>query len=203
MKKIVLLLLTIIYIFAYRIKTLSDVYSYAMLLYLRKKAGIKKPFPVVLVQHNKLPRHVIQKALEILNKINTYRITHNYGTIFVPPYPASKITPSDVYEKVKRVDAEVIPFIEGYTNEFMQVILNLISNVKDAIEEKRKKEKIEGIIEVSNEIKNGGGIPDEIKEKRLYMAKEIIERSNGKIRFEVNPLYTTFIIKLKEDNESW
>ena len=82
MKKIVLLLLTIAYIFAYRVKTPSDVYSYAMLLkekviYLRKKAGIKKPFPVVQVQHNKIPRHVIQKALEILNKINTYRITHN------------------------------------------------------------------------------------------------------------------------------
>ena len=119
MKKIVLLLLTITYIFAYRVKTPSDVYSYAMLLkekviYLRKKAGIKKPFPVVPVQHNKLPRHVIQKALEILNKINTYRITHNYGAIFVPPYPARKITPSDVYEMVKRVDAEVTPFIKDY-----------------------------------------------------------------------------------------
>ena len=111
----------------------------------------------------------------------------------------------------------------------MQVILNLISNAKDAIEERRKKEKIEGIIEVSNEIKNkeiiikikdnGGGIPNEVKDRifepyfttkeegkgtgmGLYMAKEIIERSNGEITFEVNPPYTTFIIKLKEDNES-
>ncbi|WP_457626485.1 hypothetical protein [Persephonella sp.] len=103
--------------YAYRLKTPSDVYSYAMLLkkkveYLRREAGINKPFPQVPPQKNKYPRHVIQKALEILSKINLYRISKGYGEIFIPPYPARDITPSDVYEMVKRLDAEVTPFIK-------------------------------------------------------------------------------------------
>ncbi len=103
--------------FGYKLKTPSDVYSYAMLLkakveYLRKQAGIKEPFPEVPPQKNKFPRHVIQKALEILSKINLYRISKGYGEIFIPPYPARDITPSDVYEMVKRLDAEVTPFIK-------------------------------------------------------------------------------------------
>jgi len=118
MKKILLIMLCMITVYAYKIKTPSDVYSYAMLLkkkvqYLRKQAGIKAPFPTVPVQHNKFPRHVIQKALEILSKINLYRISKGYGEIFIPPYPAREITPSDVYEMVKRLDAEVTPFIKN------------------------------------------------------------------------------------------
>ena len=104
-------------IYASQIKTPSDVYSYAILLkqkveYLRKKHKINKPFPNVPIQKNKYPRHVLQKALEILNKINLYRITLNYGPIFIPPYPTREITPTDVYEFVKRLDAEVTPLID-------------------------------------------------------------------------------------------
>ena len=99
-----------------REKTPSDVYSYAMILkkkveYLRKKAGINKPFPYVPPQKNKYPRHVLQKALEILNKINLYRLSKGYGPIFIPPYPTREITPNDVYQMVKRDDAEVTSFI--------------------------------------------------------------------------------------------
>jgi len=115
--RLVIVLVFAIYLFAYQYKTPSDVYSYAMLLkkkveYLRKKAHINKPFPTVPPQHNKYPRHVIQKALEILNKINIYRISKGYGAIFIPPYPTRNITPTDVYEMVKRLDAEVTPFIK-------------------------------------------------------------------------------------------
>ncbi len=102
---------------AYQVKTPSDVYSYAKLLkkkveYLRKQSDVKTPFPTVPIQHNKYPRHVIQKALEILSKINLYRVSKGYGEIFIPPYPAREITPSDVYEIVKRLDAEMTPFIK-------------------------------------------------------------------------------------------
>ena len=116
--RIFLILFLVVYSFAYKLKTPSDVYSYAMLLkqkviYLRKQAGITNPFPKVPIQHNKYPRHVIQKALEILSKINLYRLSKGYGEIFIPPYPAREITPSDVYEMVKRLDAEVTPFIKN------------------------------------------------------------------------------------------
>ena len=115
--RILLFIFIAINLYAYQVKTPSDVYSVAMVLkkkviYLRKQAGIKTPFPEVPVQHNKYPRHVIQKALEILRKINIYRISHNYGAIFIPPYPARNITPSEVYEIVKRVNTEVTPFIK-------------------------------------------------------------------------------------------
>ncbi|WP_457639564.1 hypothetical protein [Persephonella sp.] len=114
---ILILLLITVSAYPYRLKTPSDVYSYAMLLkakveYLRKQAGITSPFPQVPPQKNKYPRHVIQKALEILSKINLYRISKGYGEIFIPPYPARDITPSDVYEMVKRLDSEVTPFIK-------------------------------------------------------------------------------------------
>jgi len=117
MKKIGVLLFLIVFVYGYRVKTPNDVYSVAMILkqkveFLRKQAGIKSKFPEVPKQHNKYPRHVIQKALEILRKVNIYRISHHYGAIFIPPYPARNITPSEVYEMVKRVNTEVTPFIK-------------------------------------------------------------------------------------------
>ncbi len=108
-----------------KIKTPSDVYSYAITLkkkvkYLRVKSNIKQPFPVVKKQRDKYPRHVLQKSLEILSKINLYRIAKGYGDIFIPPYPTRDITPSDVYDSVKRLDEEVTPFIKN--REFLKSI---------------------------------------------------------------------------------
>ena len=107
-----------IFLYAIKIKTPSDVYSYAITLkkkveYLRKQAGITQPFPTVEPQQEKFPRHVMQKSLEILSKINLYRISKGYGEIFIPPYPTRDITPSDVYDSVKRLDEEVTPFIKN------------------------------------------------------------------------------------------
>jgi hypothetical protein len=115
--RLLLLFFLAINIYAYEVKTPSDVYSVAMILkkkveFLRKQAGIKAPFPEVPTQYNKYPRHVIQKAIEILRKINLYRISKGYGEISIPPYPAKNITPSEVYEIVKRVNAEITPFIK-------------------------------------------------------------------------------------------
>jgi len=39
-------------------------------VYLRDKNGIQKSFPVVEKQNLKAPRHVLQKSLEVLYKIN-------------------------------------------------------------------------------------------------------------------------------------
>jgi len=127
--------------------------------------------------------------------------------------------------------AELKPIkIKGYKNEFMQVILNIISNAKDAIEEKRKKiGNFQGKIKIKTrknndkifiEIEdNGGGIPKEIKERifepyfttkeegkgtgmGLYMVKEIIERMNGKIEVENTSEGAKFIITLKDTSEN-
>lgn len=99
----------------------------------------------------------------------------------------------------KRTDVEV----EGYPNEFSQVILNLLVNAKEAITGKRIESGViriairddgnEAVIAVSD---NAGGIPAEIlprifdpyfttKEKGsgvgLYMSKMIMGHMNGKI----------------------
>ena len=120
--------------------------------------------------------------------------------------------------------------IYGYKNEFMQAILNIISNAKDAIDERREKtgNNFEGLIKIKvykkgNEAiieieDNGGGIPKEIlsrvfepyfttKEEGkgtgmgLYMVKEIIERMNGKIEAVNTNEGAKFIIKIKEKND--
>ncbi|WP_456488649.1 ATP-binding protein [Caminibacter pacificus] len=135
--------------------------------------------------------------------------------------------------QLKNHDIEVIENlesakIEGYKNELMQAILNIISNAKDAIDERRKKEKIKGIIKISTkkdgdnviiEIEdNGGGIDlhylDKIFEPYfttkeegkgtgmgLYMVKEIIERNGGKIEVANTKEGAKFkiILKAKRD----
>jgi len=105
-------------LFAFEEKTPSDVYAQAYLLkqkmiYLREQAGITDSFPIIGKQVGKAPRHVLQKSLEVLSKINRYRINHNYGEISIPNYPSRKITPSDVFAYTKRLNEEVSPFCDN------------------------------------------------------------------------------------------
>jgi len=112
---------------------------------------------------------------------------------------------------------------KGYKNEFMQAILNIISNAKDAIIEKQK----DGIIKMSNkkegkniviEIEdNGGGIPKEVMDRifepyfttkdegkgtgmGLYMVKEIFDRMDADIKVSNTKNGAKFTIILKEDS---
>ncbi len=93
-------------------KTPSDVYSQAYLLkerieHLRLEANVKDKFPNVGKQFNKEPRHVLQKTIEVLSKINKYRKIRDFGQISIPTYPSREITPTDVYDNVKRLNDEV------------------------------------------------------------------------------------------------
>jgi signal transduction histidine kinase len=101
--------------------------------------------------------------------------------------------------------------VEGYPNELMQVILNLISNARDAIEQRREREKgFQGKIRIMCGERdgkailriedNGGGIPKEVLERifepyfttkevgkgtglGLHMARRIVEeKMGGRIR---------------------
>lgn len=93
----------------------------------------------------------------------------------------------------------------GYPNEFSQVMMNLFSNSKDILKDKKVKEKlIEVIVKTDGEgtygeilvIDNGGGVPIEVIDRvfepyfttkhqssgtgiGLYMVKEIIEKHMG------------------------
>jgi signal transduction histidine kinase len=119
--------------------------------------------------------------------------------------------------------------VTGYKNELMQAFLNIISNAKDAIDERKQKENIEGVIKITLKKENGnavviiedngGGISEEIKNKifepyfttkeegkgtgmGLYMVKEIVERSNGEIKVENTDDGARFIITFKANDES-
>ncbi len=121
-------------------------------------------------------------------------------------------------------------YIKGYKNEFMQVLLNIISNAKDAIEERRKKEgkDFQGKIKILDKKEgeyvliriedNGGGIPQGLTDRvfepyfttkeegkgtgmGLYMVKEIIERMNGSVQFENRDEGAVFEIRLRLNDE--
>ena len=110
--------------------------------------------------------------------------------------------------------------IDGFENEFLQVIMNLISNAKDAIIQKEQTKQKDGQIDISllkNEVivtDNGGGIPNDIIERifepyyttkeqgkgtgmGLYMSKMIIEDNmGGKISVANNQDGASFTIDL-------
>ena len=93
-------------------KTPSDVYAESLILKemviaLRQENGVDAKLPVVPVQKDKSPRHVLQKTLEILAKVNRYREMHEFGPITLPPVPPRDITPQDVYYNVERLKVEV------------------------------------------------------------------------------------------------
>ena len=135
-------------------------------------------------------------------------------------------------EQIKNHHIELITELEplninGYKNKFMQVILNLISNAKDAITEKQEKEtdfngyillktfKEDGniVIEI---VDNGVNVPTDIKQKifepyfttkeqgkgtgmGLYMSKEIISSMNGDLHLVDSNSEKKFVIKFKDN----
>lgn len=114
--------------------------------------------------------------------------------------------------------------ILGYSNEFTQVIINLISNSKDAILSKRiDNGKIDiSLFEFENSINvqisdNGGGIPSEIIDRifepyfttkfsskgtglGLYMSQKIIQGMNGTIHVKNSSNGAVFTIELEKRN---
>ncbi len=97
-------------------KTPNDVYAMVMLLKsevisLRARYGIKEKLPAVPVQTGNAPRHVLQKAIEVLDKVNRLRRIKKMGAITIPPYPSRSITPNEVYDIVERLYGEVHLFL--------------------------------------------------------------------------------------------
>lgn len=120
------------------------------------------------------------------------------------------------------IDIDDSLFLNGYKNELAQVVLNIITNAKDAFEESEIKEKIINIeaYKQSNQLyiiisDNAGGIDEAIKEKifdpyfstkkskhgtglGLYMCKVILnDHFNGDIKASNIPNGTKFIITAK------
>jgi hypothetical protein len=114
MKKILLILtlLSMLLQAEIRDKNANDVYALAETLknkfiHLAGEKKIDARYMKIEEQKNKSPRHVLQKTLEVLQKINKYRQNNNLGLVNVPMYPSKNITDEDVYEAVKRLNDEV------------------------------------------------------------------------------------------------
>ncbi|MBF0455857.1 MAG: hypothetical protein HQL72_13710 [Magnetococcales bacterium] len=78
---------------------------------------IDLPWPVIPLQKGKSPRHVLQKALEVLEKINRLRTNQKLGAISIPPYPSRPITPTEVYDMVSRLIDEMVLLRQMTTKE--------------------------------------------------------------------------------------
>jgi len=89
-------------------KTPQDTYRLTVTLAdavraLRQQQGVKVAWPAVVVKGHKGARHEYQKALEVLSKINRYRIIHKLGPLATPYYPSREITPNEVYDLIQRL----------------------------------------------------------------------------------------------------
>ncbi|MBF0194640.1 MAG: hypothetical protein HQL71_08775 [Magnetococcales bacterium] len=98
-------------------KTPEDVYQLSLILekYVekyRKDSEIKTPWPEVPTQSGKKPRHIMQKALEVLAKINRLRVNKKLGEISIPPYPARHITNDEAFNTVARLVDEMKLLVE-------------------------------------------------------------------------------------------
>ncbi|WP_220495756.1 hypothetical protein [Oceanospirillum sediminis] len=71
-------------------------------LYSKDEKAVTQP-----VSTQKQPRHVYQKALEVLGKINRLRVIKGLGPVATPHYPVRLITPDEVYGLVKHVRNEL------------------------------------------------------------------------------------------------
>lgn len=118
-------------------RTPSDVYHLTESLAeytrsLRRFYDVTIPWPEPRQQNNKAPRHVLQKALEILKKINRLRQIKGVGSISIPLYPSRRITPNEVFDMVERLNAEAVLLLpleeREITNEPKIQILNKTPN---------------------------------------------------------------------------
>ena len=98
-------------------KTPNDVYIQMMLLkqqvvVLRAHEKIKNSWPKVRASQGIASRHVLQKSLEVLDKIRRLRGIRDMGDIAVPAFPSRNITPNEVFDMVTRLVSELSLFPE-------------------------------------------------------------------------------------------
>lgn len=90
------------------VKTLNDVFKEVKVLksyveIIRDCCKVNEEWPEVPKQHYKYLRHVLQKSVEVLEKINRLRIIKHAGPITIPHYPLRDITPDEVYDLIERL----------------------------------------------------------------------------------------------------
>ena len=114
MKRIFLIMITIVSIVQgmIRDRDANDVYAVAEILekkiiHLAGEKNIEAKYMKLPNQFHKSPRQVLQKSIEVLQKINKYRENSNLGRVSVPIYSSDKVLDEDVYYSLIRLNTEV------------------------------------------------------------------------------------------------
>lgn len=103
-----------------------------MIKELRKSKNIQIPWPKIKKTDFESPRKIYTRALEILSKINNYRLIHHLGEIYLPKYSVQKIDRTKVYNLLKRLNLEMrilIPqskLLSNKTNSDLNVLSQLL-----------------------------------------------------------------------------
>ncbi len=171
---------------------------------------------------NKLIKNMSKTIDDFRNFFKPNKIQENFKVVDIINNTIELIDASfkNVDIKIKTNLDDSIELI-GYPSEFSQVILNILSNAKDILVEKKESDRVVQIsiykkdkcctLEIED---NGGGIPDDIINKvfepyfttkdegkgtgiGLYMTKTIIESNmKGTIRVENSEFGARFIIEI-------
>jgi len=160
-------------------------------------------------------KEVVVKTFELIGaQLSNHNITVRCANNDVTIIPHS----DDAFVFQKRF------ILEGFKNEFQQVLLNIIQNAKDVLMEERNKNLSKPIIEVDFNVQdrmlrleiadNGGEIPGDVMERMfdpyfttkhssigtglgLYMAKMIIEKNmHGKLHAYNREGWAVFVIEM-------
>ncbi|MBS4013743.1 MAG: PAS domain S-box protein [Bacteroidetes bacterium] len=183
-------------------------------------------------------KYLIQKIDKVMSLITYMSETiDDFRNFFKPERKAQKFFVRETVEKaIKFVEANFKglninldfkskndPVAFGYPNEYMQVVINILNNAREALmESKPESPQVKIILEaIDNEsflriFNNGGNIKPEVGDKvfdpyfstkhisrgtglGLYMGKNIIENNmSGKLYFENKPDGVEFIIQLPD-----
>ncbi len=89
-----------------------DVYAIAMsisdrLVMYREERGIRVQPRLAIRAPERQPKHVYQRTLECLEKVNRLREQKGLDRTFVPEFPLREITPVEVFDLAVRLDAEL------------------------------------------------------------------------------------------------
>jgi len=109
-------------------KTPTDVYYEVQLLveemkHLRKTNNITTPWPLFESSEVRAPRHVFQKTLEILSKLNRYRVNVlNSGAIAESRFPGRDISPNEVFSVVVRLREELSVLIPSKNMKNIELV---------------------------------------------------------------------------------
>lgn len=116
-------------------KTPDDVYQRVMqlkqqMMSLREANGISSPWPSVEKPTDLAPRHVLQKNLEVLDKIKRLRRIRKMGPITVPLFPTRNITPNEVYDMTGRLieELKLFPEVAGATTAPLEPVTGKTSS---------------------------------------------------------------------------